>query len=179
VRNPSIGEFNVHPPLAITFAIIGVIALPAVFAVLGHLSSGRVSILVRLAYSSALITILWIVALLFARDIPGGAAVFSSFCVLGTGAIMLYIFTTFLAYSFRLESLLTIARHKHIRTHELAESFGAGAGLSALFAGRMRVLRLVKAVRQVGDDGLQITPIGRALAVAYRGIGRLWHIETI
>jgi len=90
----------------------------------------------------------------------------------------LYIFASFLAYSFRLETLLTIARHQYIPFHELAERFGAGAGLSALNTGRTRVLRIAKAVREVGDDELQITGLGRVLAIAYSIIRRLWRIEA-
>ncbi|MDP2330656.1 MAG: hypothetical protein Q8M19_08180 [Reyranella sp.] len=158
--------FRLIPPPEIALAMALSLLLPILFAAVGK-SWPSESILVQLAKSSALCLVLWLAAIRLIGIRVEPSAAIACLCILAIASMVLYVGVSLLAYSFRLETLLTVGRHPDGLTYEeVAATFGDGAGLSALSNGRIRTLELLGMIHRAGDT-VEITPLGSFVAKLY------------
>lgn len=163
------------PPPEIALALALSALMPIFVAAIGVYWPSE-SVLFQLAKSAALCIAVWIAAIrLFGISVESGAVI-ACLCILAIAFIVLYIVVSLLAYSFRLEALLTVGRHANGLTYEeVAATFGDGAGLDALSNGRIRTLQLLGMIHRTGDT-VEITSLGRFVAHLYGVIRNITHL---
>ncbi len=163
------------PPPEIALALAIAALMPIFFAVVGK-SWPSGSVLVQLAKCAALCAVLWIATVRIAGIHVESGGMIACLCILAIAFIVLYFYVAFLAYSFRLEALQTVARHPDGLTFdEVATAFGDGAGLGALSTGRMRTLELFGMIHRTGDI-VEITPLGQLFAKLYGIVRNATHL---
>jgi hypothetical protein len=163
------------PPPEIALALAISALMPIFFAAIAN-SWPSGSVLVQLAKCAAICIVLWIAAIRLTGIRVEPSAAIACFCILAIAFIVLYFCVAFLAYSFRLETLQTVARHPEgLSFEEVAATFGDGAGLGALSNGRMRTLELFGMIHRTGDT-VEITSLGRFFATLYGIVRNVTHL---
>lgn len=167
--------FRLIPPPEIALALALSALMPIFFAAIGKTWPSD-SVLVQLAKSAALCIVLWIAAIRLVGIRVEPSAMIACFCILAIASVVLYIGVSLLAYSFRLEALLTVGRHPDGLTYEeVVATFGDGAGLGALSSGRIRTLELLGMIHRAGDT-VEITPLGSFVAKLHSVIRNITHL---
>ena len=154
------------PPPAIALALAFSALMPIFFAAVGRAWPDG-SVLVQLLKCTVLSIALWAAAIRITSLRVEASAVIACACILAIAFIVQYLAVAVLAYSFRLETLLTVSRHPEGMTFEqVATAFGNGAGLDALSNGRIRTLELFGMIERTGNT-VEVSPLGRFFATLY------------
>jgi hypothetical protein len=162
------------PPPAVVLAMALSLLMPVFYAVAGR-SWPSGSVVVQLTKCAALCILPWIAIAWLAGIVVEPIAAIACLCIFLIAAIVGYFVVAFLAYSFRLETLLTVGRAPEGLTFDEAEAtFGGGVGLAGLFNGRIRTLELSGMIHRNGDM-VEITPFGRRFAKLYGAVRFITH----